>query len=102
MVFLGGERVEFRVKVKSVLTYEVLKWCSDYGLFTWKAVVWLHGLCVDSVESLLMAFPGIGRYTGVFMKSEIEGISRFAFGEGLCALQSLLGGNNTGKSASFF
>ena len=42
--FLVRERVKLRVKVKSVLTYEGLKWPSDHGLFTKKGVEWLHEL----------------------------------------------------------
>jgi hypothetical protein len=36
--FLVRSRVKLRVKVKSVLTYEGLKWPSDHGLFTQKGV----------------------------------------------------------------
>jgi hypothetical protein len=34
--FLVKERVKVEVEVKSVLTYEGLKWSSDYGMFTKK------------------------------------------------------------------
>ncbi|MGA3112061.1 MAG: hypothetical protein ABSE15_08520, partial [Candidatus Bathyarchaeia archaeon] len=110
--FLVRERVKLRVKVKSVLTYEGLKWPSDHGLFTKKGVEWLHELKIDSVESylrilesldeeikllskelvgvaeddedvkLLMSIPGIGYYTAVLMKSEIGDIK--------CLLRMLL------------
>lgn len=94
------ERVRLRVKVKSVLTYEGLKWPSEHGLFTKSGVEWLHGLNIDSIESylrilerldeeirllskelcsvaendedvkLLMTIPGIGYYSALLMKSE--------------------------------
>ena len=51
--FLVRERVKLRVKVKSVLTYEGLKWPSDHGLFTKKGVEWLHDLGIGSIESYL-------------------------------------------------
>ena len=98
------------MKVKSVLTYEGLKWPTDHGLFTKNGVEWLHGLNLDSVEcylrvlkpldeeikllskelvgiaeddeevKLLMTIPGIGYYSAVLMKSEIGNIDRFPFG----------------------
>ena len=34
--FLVRERVKLRVKVKSILTYEGLKWPTEHGLFTKK------------------------------------------------------------------
>jgi transposase len=34
--FLVRERVQLRVKIKSILTYEGIKWPSDSGLFTRK------------------------------------------------------------------
>jgi len=34
--FLVRERVKLRVKIKSILTYEGIKWPSEYGLFTKK------------------------------------------------------------------
>jgi len=37
--FLVRERVKLRVKIKSVLTYESLKWPTDHGLFTEKGGV---------------------------------------------------------------
>ena len=113
--FLVRTRVKLRVKVKSVLTYEGLKWPSDHGLFTKKGLEWLHELKSDSVEcylrilesldkeikvlskeletvavndedvKLLMTIPGIGYYTAVLMKSEIGDISRFPFPERLCS-----------------
>jgi transposase len=118
--FLVRERVKLRVKVKSVLTYEGLKWPSDHGLFTKKGVEWLHQLKIDSVESylrilesldeeikllskelegiaeddedvkLLMTIPGIGYYTAVLMKSEIGDINRFVFPERLCSYAGLV------------
>jgi transposase len=113
-------RVKLRVKVKSVLTYEVLKWPSEHGLFTKKGIEWLHGQKLDSVESylrileildeeikllskelegvaegdeevkLLMTIPGIGYYSAVLMKSEIGDINRFPFGERLCSYAGLV------------
>ena len=107
-------------KIKSVLTYEGLKWPSDNGLFTKKGVEWLHGLNNDSVESylrvikpldeeikvlskelhgideddedvkLLMTIPGIGYYSAVLMKSEIGDINRFLFAERLCSYAGLV------------
>jgi transposase len=118
--FLVRERVKLRVKVKSGLTYEGLKWPSDHGLFTKKGVEWLHGLTIDSIESylrilesldeeikllsrelvgiaegdedvkLLMTIPGIGYYTAVLMKSEIGDINRFVFPERLCSYAGLV------------
>jgi transposase len=118
--FLVRERVKLRVKVKSVLTYEGLKWPSEHGLFTKKGVGWLHELKIDSVESylrileslddeikllskelvgvaeddeeikLLMTIPGIGYYTAVLMKSEIGDVSRFPFPERLCSYAGLV------------
>ena len=46
-------RVKLRVKIKSVLTYEGLKWPVDHGLFTKNGVEWLHGLNLDSIECCL-------------------------------------------------
>jgi transposase len=51
--FLVRTRVKLRVKVKSVLSYEGLKWPSEHGLFTKKGIEWLHGQKLDSVESYL-------------------------------------------------
>jgi transposase len=118
--FLVRSRVKLRVKIKSVLTYEGLKWPSDHGLFTRKGVEWLHGLNLQPVESylrvmktlddeilllskelrgmagedeevkLLMTIPGIGYYTALLMKSEIGDINRFPFGERLCSYAGLV------------
>jgi transposase len=118
--FLVRTRVKLRVKIKSVLTYEGLKWPSDHGLFTKKGVVWLHGLNIDSIEcylrilkpldeeikllsgelkgiaegdedvKLLMTIPGIGYYSAVLVKSEIGDVSRFPFGERLCSYAGLV------------
>jgi len=118
--FLVRERVKLRVKIKSILTYEGLKWPSDHGLFTQKGVGWLHGLDLDSVEcylrvlkpldeeikllskelrgiaeddeevKLLMSIPGIGYYSAVLMKSEIGDINRFPFSERLCSYAGLV------------
>jgi transposase len=118
--FLVRERVKLRVKVKSVLTFEGLKWPGDHGLFTKKGVEWLHDLKIDSVEcylrvlkpldeeiklvsrelrgvaeededvKLLMTIPGIGYYSAVLMKSEIGDVNRFAFGERLCSYAGLV------------
>jgi transposase len=118
--FLVRERVKLRVKIKSVLTYEGLKWPSDHGLFTKKGLEWLHGLNLGPVESylrvlkplddeikllsnelagiaednedvkLLMSIPGIGYYSALLMKSEIGDIKRFPFGERLCSYAGLV------------
>jgi hypothetical protein len=118
--FLVRSRVKLRVKIKSVLTYEGLKWPSDNGLFTRKGVEWLHGLNLQPVESylrvmetlddeimllskelrgmaeededvkLLMTIPGIGYYTALLMKSEVGDVNRFPFGERLCSYAGLV------------
>jgi transposase len=118
--FLVRNRVKLRVKIKSVLTYEGLKWPSDSGLFTRKGLEWLRGLNLQPVESylrvmktlddeimllskeltrmaendedvkLLMTIPGIGYYTALLMKSEIRDIGRFPFGERLCSYAGLV------------
>jgi transposase len=118
--FLVRTRVKLRVKIKSVLTYEGLKWPSDHGLFTKKGLEWLHGLNFDSIESylrilkqldeeisllskelvgiaegdedvkLLMTIPGIGYYSAVLIKSEIGDVNRFPFGERLCSYAGLV------------
>jgi transposase len=118
--FLVRERVKLRVKIKSVLTYEGLKWPSDHGLFTKKGLEWLHGLNLGPVESylrvlkplddeikllskelagiaednedvkLLMSIPGIGYYSALLTKSEIGDIKRFPFGERLCSYAGLV------------
>ena len=118
--FLVRERVKLRVKIKSILTYEGLKWPSDHGLFTEKGEAWLHGLNLESVESylrvlkvlddeirllsknlrglaenddnvkLLMTIPGIGYYSALLVKSEIGDVNRFSFGERLCSYAGLV------------
>jgi len=118
--FLVRERVKLRVKVKSVLTYEGIRWPSDHGLFTGKGTAWLHALSMESVESylrvlnvlddeirllskhlrglaekdedvrLLMTIPGVGYYSALLVKSEIGDINRFPFGERLCSYAGLV------------
>lgn len=118
--YLVRTRVRLRVKIKSVLTYEGLKWPSEHGLFTKKGVEWLRGLGNDSIECylmildplnieikllsnelvgiaedyedvrLLMTIPGIGYYSAVLMKSEIGDINRFPLGERLCSYAGLV------------
>jgi len=118
--FLVRERVKLRVKIKSILTYEGIKWPSDFGLFTRKGVEWLHGLNVEPVESylrimrifddeirllnrqlrglamndgdvrLLMTIPGIGYYSALLVKSEVGDINRFPFGDRLCSYAGLV------------
>jgi transposase len=118
--FLVRQRVKLRVKIKSVLTYDGLKWPSEYGLFTKKGVEWLHSLNVEPVESylrimrifddeirllnrqlrslaeededvkLLMTIPGIGYYSALLVKSEIGDVKRFPFGERLCSYAGLV------------
>ena len=51
--FLVRERVKVRVKIKSILTYEGVRWPSDHSLFTRKGVEWLHCLNLEPVESYL-------------------------------------------------
>ncbi len=118
--FLVRNRVKLRVKIKSVLTYEGLKWPSDHGLFTKKGVEWLRSLNLQPVESylrimkplddeilllsrelrriagddedvrLLMTIPGIGYYTALLMKSEVGDVNRFVFPERLCSYAGLV------------
>ena len=118
--FLVRERVKLRVKIKSILTYEGVRWPSDHGLFTVKGVEWLHGLCFEPVESylrvlkplddeiklvskqlrgiagkdeevkLLMTIPGIGYYSALLVKSEIGDVNRFPFGDRLCSYAGLV------------
>jgi len=118
--FLVRERVKLRVKIKSVLTYEGIRWPSDQGLFTRKGVEWLHGLNFEPVESylrvlkplddeirlvsrklrgvaednedvkLLMTIPGIGYYSALLVKSEIGDVNRFPFGDRLCSYAGLV------------
>jgi len=118
--FLVREHAKLRVKIKSVLTYEGLKWPSEYGLFTGKGVEWLHALNLEPVESylrvlnplhdeikllskqlrdvadgdedmkLLMTIPGIGYYSALLVKSEIGDVNRFPFGDRLCSYAGLV------------
>jgi len=118
--FLVRERVKIRVKVKSILTYEGIKWPSEGGLFTRKGVEWLHGLSLEPVESylrvlkplddeiklvskrlkelagededvrLLTTIPGIGYYSALLVKSEIGDVNRFPFGDRLCSYAGLV------------
>lgn len=118
--FLVRERVKLRVKIKSVLTYEGIRWPSDSGLFTRKGVEWLHALCFEPVESylrvlkplddeirlvskqlrglagkdedvkLLMTIPGVGYYSALLVKSEIGDVNRFPFGDRLCSYAGLV------------
>jgi len=117
--FLFRERVKLRVKIKSYLTYQGLKWPADHGLWTKAGLVWLHGLDLDPVESylrlidtfseeirvlsreleglaknddvkLLMTIPGIGYYSALLVTSEIGDIGRFPFAEKLCSYAGLV------------
>jgi transposase len=118
--FLVRQRVKLRVKIKSILTYEGVRWPSEGGLFTRKGVEWLHGLSVESIESylrimrifddeirllnrqlrgiaendedvkLLITVPGIGYYSALLVKSEIGDINRFPFGDRLCSYAGLV------------
>jgi transposase len=118
--FLVRERVRLRAKIKSLPTYEGINPPSDYGLFTEKAVEWLHSIALESVESylrvikpldnevkqisrhlkelaeddedikLLMTIPGIGYYTALLVKSEIGDINRFSDGDRLCSYAGLV------------
>jgi transposase len=118
--FLVRQRVKLRVKIKSVLTYEGIRWPSDQGLFTRKGVDWLRGLSLEPVESylrimrplddeirlvsrrlrgiaiededvkLLMTIPGIGYYSALLVKSEIGDVNRFPFGDRLCSYAGLV------------
>ena len=118
--FLVRERVKLRVKVKSFLTYEGIKWPSEHGLFTRKGVEWLGSLKFESVDSylrimdifdeeikvlsrqleglarededvvLLMTVPGLGYYSALLVKSEIGDVNRFPFGDRLCSYAGLV------------
>ena len=118
--FLVRERVKLRVKIKSYLTYQGLKWPEDHGLWTKGGLVWLHDLRLDPVESylrlidifseeikvlsreleglakndedvkLLMTIPGIGYYSALLVTSEIGDIGRFPFAEKLCSYAGLV------------
>jgi transposase len=118
--FLVRERVKLRVKIKSILTYEGIRWPSDCGLFTRKGVEWLRALSLEPVESylrvlkplndeiklvskqlrgvaegdedvkLLMTIPGIGYYSALLVKSEIGDVNRFPFGDRLCSYAGLV------------
>jgi transposase len=118
--FLVRERVKLRVKIKSYLTYQGLKWPADHGLWTKAGLVWLHGLDLAPVESylrlidtfseeirvlsreleglakndedvkLLMTIPGIGYYSALLVTSEIGDIGRFPFAEKLCSYAGLV------------
>ncbi len=118
--FLVRERVKLRVKIKSFLTYEGIKWPSEHGLFSRKGVEWLGSLKFESVDSylrimdifdeeikvlsrqleglakededvkLLMTVPGIGYYSALLVKSEIGDVNRFPFGERLCGYAGLV------------
>ena len=118
--FLVRERVRLRVKIKSFLTYQGLKWPTDHGLWTKNGLIWLHDLNLDSVESylrlidifneeirilsrelkslaenneevkLLMSIPGIGYYSALLIQSEIGDVDRFAFAEKLCSYAGLV------------
>ena len=118
--FLVRERVKLRVKIKSYLTYQGLKWPEDHGLWTKNGRVWLHGLNLPPIESylrlidslgeeikllsnelkgeaeedenvrLLMTIPGIGYYSALLVKSEIGDVGRFPFAEKLCSYAGLV------------
>jgi transposase len=118
--FLVRQRVKLKVKIKSVLTYEGVKWPSEYSLFTLKGVEWIHLLNLDPVESylrimrafddeirllsrqlrglakdnedvkLLMTIPGISYYSALLVKSEIGDVNRFPFGDRLCSYAGLV------------
>jgi transposase len=112
--------VKLRVKIKSILTYEGVRWPSDNGLFTVKGVEWLRASRFEPVESylrvlkplddeirllskqlrglagkdeevkLLMTIPGIGYYSALLVKSEIGDVNRFPFGDRLCSYAGLV------------
>ena len=118
--FLVRERVRLRVKIKSYLMHQGLKWPTDHGLWTKGGVVWLHSLNLSAVESylrligifeeeikvlskelkglageyedvkLLMTIPGIGYYSALLIASEICDIGRFVCGEHLCSYAGLV------------
>ena len=118
--FLVRERVKLRVKIKSYLTYQGLKWPSEFGLWTKAGIVWLHCLELAPVESylrlidvfseeikllskeleslakgdedvgLLMTVPGVGYYSALLVKSEIGDVNRFPFAEKLCSYAGLV------------
>ena len=118
--FLVRERVRLRVKIKSYLIYQGLKWPVDHGLWTKDGVIWLHGLELAPVESylrfiglfseeiklfsrelqglaegdedvkLLMTIPGVGYYSALLIASEVGDIARFPFAENLCSYAGLV------------
>lgn len=67
--FVVRTRVKLRVKIKSVLTYEGLKWPDDHGLFTKKGLEWLHGLNNDSVECYLRILEFLDKEIKVLQRS---------------------------------
>ena len=72
--FLVRERVKLRVKVKSVLTYEGIKWPTDHGLFTEKGVLWLHSLNLEPVESYLRVLGPLNDEIKL-VSSQLKGIA---------------------------
>ena len=118
--FLVRERVRLRVKIKSYLTYQGLKWPTIMDCGLRGGLVWLRGLNLAPVESylrlidglseeikmlskeleglakndedvgLLMTVPGIGYYSALLVKSEIGDIGRFPFAEKLCSYAGLV------------
>ena len=51
----------------------------------------LEGLAEDNEEvKLLMTIPGIGYYSALLVKSEVDDVSRFPFGEKLCSYAGLV------------
>jgi hypothetical protein len=59
---------------KRLLIQNCGMWPSDYGLFTRKAVEWLHGLCIHSIESYLRLFKPLDEEIKLLSK-ELEGIA---------------------------
>jgi len=118
--FLVRERVKLRVKIKSFLAYEGIKWPEESGLWTKEGISWLRSQNLAPVESylriidvfdseikvlskeikqlaeedeevkLLMSIPGVGYYSALLVKSEIGEVGRFPFAEKLCSYAGLV------------
>ncbi|MBL7080715.1 IS110 family transposase [Candidatus Bathyarchaeota archaeon] len=117
--FLVGQQTKFKIKIRSVLTYEGVKPPVEYGLFTRMGREWLRGLGLGPVDSylrmmeplrteirllslemrhiaaddedvrLLMTIPGVGYYIALLVKAEIGDIGRFHSGDQLVSFAGL-------------
>jgi transposase len=103
--FLFRERVKLRVKIKSYLAFEGIKWPEESGLWSKDGVSWLHNRNLAPIESylrikalaeedhdvkLLMTIPGLGYYSALLVKSEVGDVGRFPFAEKLCSYAGLV------------